>query len=209
MCTKGRAHEYVNILPWIFLRWTLWCLQNHREGLTKWVLLAHFVQGFLQLLQVMRELSNDRKNYKERHVPLNPILEFEIFDVWSIDFMWPFPSSFDNHYILVAVDYISKWVKAISTRTNDNRVVVKFLKENIFSRFGTPRAIISDNETHFCNRAFEALMRKYFITHKLSTTYHSCTNGQVEVTNKQIKLILEKTVGQNRKGWSSKLIDAL
>jgi len=71
-------------------------------------------------------------------MPLNPILEVEIFDVLGIDFMGPFSSSFGNHYVLVAVDYISKWVEAIPIRTNDNRVIVKFLKENIFSRFGTP-----------------------------------------------------------------------
>ena len=93
-------------------------------------------------------------------MPLSPILEIELFDVWGIDFMGPFPNSFENQYILVAVDYVSKWVEAIPSRTNDNKVVIKFLKENIFSRFGTPHAIISDNGTHFCNRSFEALMQK-------------------------------------------------
>ena len=72
-----------------------------------------------------------------------------------------------------------------------------------------PRAIISDNGSHFCNRAFKVLMHKYSISHKLSTVYHPQTNMHVEVTNRQIKLILEKTVGQNRKDWSVKLIDAL
>ena len=102
-------------------------------------------------------------------LPLNPILEIELFDIWGIDFMGPFPNSFENQYILVAVDYVSKWVEAIPIKTNDNKVVIKFLKENIFSRFGTPHAIIGDNSTHFCNRSFESLMRKYAITHKLST----------------------------------------
>ena len=69
--------------------------------------------------------------------------------------------------------------------------------------------IISENESHFYNRAFEALIQKYSITHKLSTTYHPQTNGQVEITNRQIKLILEKTVGQYQKNCSVKLIDAL
>jgi len=142
-------------------------------------------------------------------MPLTPILEVKIFDLWGIDFMGPFPLSYGNQYILVAVDYVSKWAEAIPTRTNDNQVVIKFLRENIISRFGAPRAIISDNGSHFCNRAFEALMRKYSISHKLSTAYHPQTNGQVEVTNRQIKLILEKTVGQNRKDWSIKLTDAL
>ena len=107
------------------------------------------------------------------------------------------------------MDYVSKWVEAILRKTNDNKVVIKFLKENNFSRFGTPRAIISDNGTHFCNRTFEALMRKYVITHKLSAPYHPQTSGQVEVSNRQIKLILKKTVNQNWKDWSTKFVDAL
>jgi len=84
---------------------------------------------------------------------------------------------------------MSKWVETVASRTND-KVIVKFLKENIFSRFGplgAPRAIISDNGTRFCSRSFEALMKKYSITHKLSTPYHPQTSGQVEVSNKQIK----------------------
>ena len=91
-------------------------------------------------------------------MPLNPILEIEIFDVWNIDFIGPFPNLFGNQYILVAIDYVSKWVKAVPTRTNDNRVIIKFLRENIISCLGATCAIISDNGTHFCNRAFEALM---------------------------------------------------
>ena len=136
---------------------------------------------------------------------LNPILEVEIFDVWGVDFMGPFLNSFGNQFILVVVD----WVEAMPTKTNDNKVVVKFLKENIISQFGTLRAIISDNGSYVCNSVFEALMRKYSINHKLSTPYHPQTNRQVEVTNRQIKLILKKTVGQNRKEWSVKLNDAL
>ena len=104
-------------------------------------------------------------------MPLNPILEVELFNVWGIDFMGPFPNSFGHQYILLVVDYVSKWVEAIPWKTNDNKVVVKFLKENIFSRFETPRVIISDNGTYFYNRTFEVLMRKYPITHKLSTPY--------------------------------------
>jgi hypothetical protein len=105
-------------------------------------------------------------------MPLNPILIIEIFDVWGIDFMGPFPSSYGNLFILVAVDYVSKWVEAKACKTNDHKVVVQFLKDNIFTRFGTPRAIISDGGKHFCNRVFDLLMKKYGITHKVSTAYH-------------------------------------
>ena len=71
-------------------------------------------------------------------MPLTPILEVEIFDLWGIDFMGPFPLSYGNQYILVVVDYVSKWAEAIPTRTNDNQVVIKFLRENIISCFGAP-----------------------------------------------------------------------
>nr|GFA38416.1 reverse transcriptase domain-containing protein [Tanacetum cinerariifolium] len=92
--------------------------------------------------------------------------------------------------------------------TNDARVVVKFLK-SLFSRFGTPKAIISDRGTHFCNDQFSRVMAKYGVTHYLSTTYHPQISGQVKVTNRGLKRILERTVGENRASWSDKLEDAL
>ncbi|XP_038685730.1 uncharacterized protein LOC119985512 [Tripterygium wilfordii] len=142
-------------------------------------------------------------------MPLNPFNIVEIFDVWGIDFMGPFPFSHGFLYVLLAVDYVSKWVEAQATRTNDSKVVLSFLRAKIFSRFGTPRAIVSDGGTHFCNRSFEALLKKYNITHKVSTPYHPQTNGQAEVSNREIKHILERTVNTNRKDWSDRLDDAL
>ncbi|GJR40156.1 reverse transcriptase domain-containing protein [Tanacetum coccineum] len=141
-------------------------------------------------------------------MPQNSIQVCEIFDVWGIDFMGPFPSSKGNKYILVAVDYLSKWVEAKALPTNDARVVCKFLK-SLFARFGAPRAIISDRGTHFCNDQFAKVMLKYGVTHRLSTAYHPQTSGQVEVSNRGLKRILERTVGENRTFWSDKLDDAL
>ncbi|GJW58231.1 reverse transcriptase domain-containing protein [Tanacetum coccineum] len=112
-------------------------------------------------------------------MPQNSIQVCEIFDVWGIDFMGPFPSSRGNKYILVAVDYLSKWVEAKALPTNDARVVCKFLK-SLFARFGAPRAIISDRGTYFCNDQFAKVMLKYGVTHRLSTAYHPQTSGQVE-----------------------------
>ncbi|XP_031101912.1 uncharacterized protein LOC116005814 [Ipomoea triloba] len=142
-------------------------------------------------------------------MPLTPILVCEIFDVWGIDFMGPFPSSYHNVYIILAVDYVSKWVEAKATRTDSAKVVVEFVKSNIFARFGMPRSIISDRGTHFWNRMVEELMKKYDVTHRISTGYHPQCNGQAEISNKEIKSILEKTVNPNRKDWSTRLDDAL
>ncbi|KAD4983021.1 hypothetical protein E3N88_19692 [Mikania micrantha] len=141
-------------------------------------------------------------------MPQNPIQVLEVFDVWGIDFVGPFPLSKGNRYILVAIDYVSKWVEAQALPTNDARVVLKFLKK-LFSRFGTPRALISDRGTHFCNTMLEKALQRYGVTHRLATAYHPQTSGQVENANRGVKRILEKTVGKSRKDWSDKLDDAL
>ncbi|GJQ95120.1 reverse transcriptase domain-containing protein [Tanacetum coccineum] len=134
-------------------------------------------------------------------MPQNAIQVCEIFDVWGIDFMGPFPSSQGNKYILVAVDYLSEWVEAKVLPTNDARVVCKFLK-SLFAQFGTPRAIISDRGTHFCNHQFVKVMLKYGVTYRLFTAYHPQTSGQVEVLNCGLKRILERTVGKLKTHWT-------
>ena len=142
-------------------------------------------------------------------MPMNNIQEVELFDVWGIDFMGPFPKSNGHQYILVAVDYVSKWVEAVALPTNDAKVVMKFVKKNIFNRFGTPKAIISDGGSHFCNKVFANLLSNYGVHHKVATPYHPQMSGQVEVSNREIKRILEKAVRPSRKDWAAKLDDAL
>ncbi|KAJ9560618.1 hypothetical protein OSB04_005778 [Centaurea solstitialis] len=146
---------------------------------------------------------------QRNEMPLNNILEVELFDVWGIDFMGPFPMSFNNQFILVAVDYVSKWVEASACPRNDAKTVINFLQKNIFSRFGTPRALISDEGTHFVNKMLSTVLEKYNIRHKISTAYHPQTNGLAELSNREIKSILEKVVKPDRKDWSLKLDDAL
>ena len=82
---------------------------------------------------------------------------------------------------------MSKWVEAFPCKTNYHRVVLKFLKANIFSRFGVPKAIISDGGSHFCNKPFENLMAKYGVKHRVATPYHPQTCDQVELANREIK----------------------
>ncbi|XP_075080494.1 uncharacterized protein LOC142165994 [Nicotiana tabacum] len=113
-------------------------------------------------------------------------------------------SSEASWYILVAVDYVSKWVEAIALPSNDAKVVVNFVKKHIFPRFRTPRVLISDRVTHFCNKLLNNVLTKYGVKHKVATAYHPQMSGQVKVSNREVKQILEKTVSGNRKDWAEK-----
>ena len=109
---------------------------------------------------------------KKDAMPLCPVIEVKIFDLWGIDFMGPFPNSNGFEYILTAVDYMSRWAEAIPTRTNDHQVVVKFSHQHIFCRFGCPRAIISDGGKHFNNHQLQLMLKKYGVEHRVTTPYH-------------------------------------
>ncbi|XP_072076645.1 uncharacterized protein [Arachis hypogaea] len=121
---------------------------------------------------------------KKNEMPQRFIMELELFDL--------------NSYILVAVDYVSKWVEAIATSTNDNKVVFNFLRKNI-----------SDGGSHFCNKQLETLLLKYGVKHRIATPYHPQNNRQAEILNMELKRILEKTVRASRKDCSKKLDDTL
>ncbi|OIW19206.1 hypothetical protein TanjilG_20331 [Lupinus angustifolius] len=140
---------------------------------------------------------------------MNPILEVEIFDVWGVDYMGTFPTSNNNKFIFVAVDYVSMWVEAISSPHNDAKMIIKLFTKIIFLMFGVPRLVISDRGSHFIERHFENLLKKYGVSHRVGTSYYPQTSGQVKVSNREIKSILEKTVSRSRKDCSSKFDDAL
>ena len=146
---------------------------------------------------------------RRNEITLQGILVVQIFYVWGIDFIGPFPSPFGNLYILLAMDYVSKWVEAIACPKNDTNTVVGFIQRNILSRFGAPRTIISDERSHVANKVFAKLMRRYGIRHVMGLAYHPKSNGQEEISNREIKKILEKTVNTSRKYWFIKLNDAL
>ena len=109
---------------------------------------------------------------RRNEISLQGILVVQIFYVWGIDFMGPFPSSFRNMYILLVVDYESKWVEATACPINDVITVVGFIQRNILSIFGAPRTIISDEGSHFANKVFAKLMSRYGIKHLMGWAYH-------------------------------------
>ncbi|CAN6687816.1 unnamed protein product [Malus baccata var. baccata] len=129
--------------------------------------------------------------------------------LFAVQFCTPWFADIVNYLVKVAVEYVSKLVEAIAAPTNQGSVVLRFLQGVIFPRFGIPRAILSDGGKHFINKPFANLLAKYGINHCVATPYHPQTSGQVEVSNRELKRILEKTVGSTRKDWSLKLNDAL
>ena len=133
----------------------------------------------------------------------------QIFDVWGIDFMVPFPPSFGNLYILLTMDYVSKFVEAIACPINDANTIVGFIQRNILSRFGAPRTIISDEGSHFGKKMFAKLLSKYGVRHVMGLDYHPYSNGKLEISNREIKNILDNTINKSRKDWLVKLDDAL
>ena len=123
-------------------------------------------------------------------IPLKSNLQVDIFDVWGVDFMGPFPMSEQCEYILVAVDYVSKWVEALPCVVVNSKSSKKMFQEMIFPCFGVPRVVISDGDSHFIDRTFRKCLSELRVDHRVATPYHPQTSGQAETSNKQIKNIL-------------------
>ena len=100
-------------------------------------------------------------------------------------------------------------MEIIACPRNDVNTVVGFIQKNILSRFGAPRTIISDEGSHFANKLFTKLLSRYGVRHVMGLAYHPQSNRQAEISNREIKNILQKTVNAGRKNWSAKLDDAL
>ncbi|GKC96689.1 reverse transcriptase domain-containing protein [Tanacetum coccineum] len=193
----------------------LFSKQDAKPRLIRWILL-------LQEFDIKIKNKKGAENVAANNLSLleNPSLnDEEINDEFPDEFLMsiktdeeesPWFAEFPNYlfeYILVAIEYVSKWAEAEALPTNDARVLVNFLKK-IFSHFGIPKALISDKGTHFCNRQMEKILKKYGVHHRIAA-YHPQTSGQVENTNIALKRILEKTVKDNPSVWSIKLDDAL
>ena len=142
----------------------------------------------------------------------HPILPLEPFQKWGLDFLGPIKpkgQKIGARYILVAIDYATKWVEAVALRDNKAASVAKFLYKGIMTRFGCPIELVLNQGVHFLNSVIEELTSKHMILHKKSTPYHPRANGQAESTNKVLLRILKKIVEENRADWDEKLDSAL
>ncbi|RDY03365.1 Retrovirus-related Pol polyprotein, partial [Mucuna pruriens] len=159
-----------------------------------------------QFVSTCKKCQKARVAISRRHeMPQQPILFYEVLDVWGIDFMGPFPVSNGYSYILLVVDYMSRWVEAIANKTNDAKVVIDFLKFNIFCQFGMSKVLISDQGSHFYNRVMSSLLHKYGVVHRIATAYHPRPTTKL----KEIKKTLQKMTNPKRKDWSRLLEEAL
>jgi hypothetical protein len=145
--------------------------------------------------------------HKLMSIPLKPIIAHGPFQQWGLDFIGEIhPSSFGKHkWILTTTDYFTKWIEAIPTRNATDKVIMTFLEENIFSRFGCPRKLVIDNAQDFKSNAMIQFCDKYNIKLVHSTPYYPQGNGLAESSNKSLIRIIKKLLTENKRSWDSKL----
>jgi hypothetical protein len=131
-------------------------------------------------------------NKIQSHIaPLHPVVSVGPFAKWGIDFMTSHPHSVRGHgYIIVDVDYFTKWAKPMPTFDNTGKTTVLFIFNYIITQFGVPQAIITDHGIHFPNFMMSELTKKLGLLHENSTPYYTQVNGQVEEINKVLTIIL-------------------
>ena len=141
---------------------------------------------------------------------LHPVVVVGPFAKWGIDFTTcnP-PSATGHHYIIVAVDYFTKWVEAMPTYNNNARITTLFLFNHVIARFGIPKSIITDHGTHFCNMMMDELTSMLHLDHEHSSPYYPQANGQVESINRVLKAMLQQMVGAHKSNWHMQLFSAL
>ncbi|XP_059073513.1 uncharacterized protein LOC131874247 [Cryptomeria japonica] len=143
-------------------------------------------------------------------IPLHPQVVVTLFDKWGLDFVGPIdPPSNGWSYILLCIDCVTKWVEVKAFKHARDNKVAEFLYEEIFTRYGVPREIVTDQGAQFTSTLIIALFNEYNVKHRKSTPYHPQVNGQAEVTNRELESTLTKIVALNRKDWSSRLFEVV
>ena len=171
-----------------------------------WPNICKDAHGFpMECLKCLAELNI----FKQLEMPFRPILEEEIFDLWGIDFMGPFPLLDRKEFKLVARDYVFKWVEDIPTMTSSHQEVLKFITRNIFSRYGCSRAIISDACSHFNKSNFCASLKKYGVHHHVTRPHQPQVNFQVKVRNREIKNILKNNNSARWEGLGTQAFECI
>jgi hypothetical protein len=196
-------------MPLITIWRTLWGIPHSSKDLAEWIILANHVEDMKNFIRRCGACQRHVNINSRDAMPLTNNLQIELFDVWGINYMGPLPKSKNYEYILVAVDYVSKWVEAMPSRIADARNSKKMFEEIIFLRFGVLRMVISEGGTHITNKGFHRYLVKHGIYHNVATPYNPHTSVPVETSNKQIKNILQKTIDKMGTAWKDRIPDAL
>jgi transposase InsO family protein len=146
-----------------------------------------------------------------KYLPLRPIVVTGPFQQWGLDFIGGIhpPSSSQHRWILVATDYFTKCIEAIPTRNTNHTVIINFMQENIFTRFGFPKRIVIDNAAAFKDKHLVKLCEELGIQLVHFASYYPQRNGLADSSNKSLVKIIKKLLEQNTIGWDSKLKFAL
>jgi transposase InsO family protein len=196
MCTTGRKIRNSKKMPLIGIWWILWTLKNTRKGWASKFYWPEMHEDAKRFVETCPECQWSGNISQRNAILLNYYnLQIDLFVVWGIDFMGPFVNSHGYEHILVIVGYVSKWFEAIHVGKHlRKKLYIQMIKTMIFSQYDIPRILVSDGGSHFIGKDFKRCLAKLGIEHRVSTTYHQQTNGQVQTSNTQLKGIRTKMV---------------
>ena len=137
-------------------------------------------------------------------MPLNPQVTLQAFDKWAIDFVRPInpPGKRTcSRYIITRINYLTRWAEAKPTKDYSASTTTQLIFDNIITRFGCPKILMSDQGTHFLNQTIQELTEEFQVFHQKSTPYHPQANGTVEAFNKILEHALTKVCNINKDEW--------
>ena len=168
-------------------------------------------KSFVLAISSLQSLNIVMRLLRNAHpAPLHPIIVIGLFAKWGIDYMHCKSTSARGHgYIIVGVDYFTKWAEDMPTYAKDGNTATLFLFNHIIARFGVPQSIVTYHGSHFHNQMMDEMSAKLYFCHGNSTLYYPQANGKVEAINKVLKTMLHRIVGDHKSNWNHIIFSAL
>jgi hypothetical protein len=178
--------------------------------LRAWYFWPSLFKDFITTIQKCHAFQTYNNKIRSHPTPLHLVVFVRPFSKWGIIFMTCNPHSAGGHgYIIVAMDYFTKWVKVMPTFDNTEKIATLFIFNHIITRFGIPQAIVTDHGSHFQNFMMSELTNKLGLQHENSTPYYPQANGQVEAINKILITMLRRIIGIHKTSWHTMLFSTL